>query len=228
MSFKREIQPSVKFDSDELTSALISIGIKLKGKRRSKYYIIEDVIFSASIEGIIEEDYRVLSLLTDWISIHGRMINVDRLVKLVAGCSFEIVRRYWKAIAEWQSTDHRFDKMLKGARISGKGDLLVTGTDFMIRKNGEDERFKNSVLRVPRLTLRERLGDICTPEELSRINHLYRYRLIIGPSYRADLWAMLTDNGEQTPTELARSTYSSFATAWGVKRDFQIFSTKPV
>jgi hypothetical protein len=44
--------------------------------------------------------------------------------------------------------------------------------------------------------------------------------VIIGPSYRADMWAALETDPELSPTELARQTYGSFATAWQVKRDF--------
>ncbi len=223
MSFKREINPVCFYQNAELNSALISIGIRIAGQKSLTDFNIEDVLISASIEGICQEDYRVLGLMVDWIEIHGKLINVDRLAKIVSILNDEKVRRFWKAISQWQSKDIRFKKIGKVSKIRGSADLLDVGTDFLIRKNGEDERFKGSALRVPNLTLRHRLDDIHSPQTLSQINLFYRFRLMIGASYRADLWALLEKKPHLTPTELARLTYSSFATAWGVKRDFEIF-----
>jgi len=223
MSFKREIKPVNIYASEELNSALISIGIGITGNPSLNSFNIEDVLLSASIEGMVRGDYRVLGLLTDWIEMHGRLINVDRLSKIVSLQADEKVRRYWKAISQWQSKDVRFKKLSKNANVEGRSDLLGTGTDFLIQKHGEDPRFEGTVLRVPNLTLRHRLEDIQSADSLSRKNRFYRSRLMIGPSYRADVWAYLLKDRELSSSELARLTYSSFATAWGVKRDFEIY-----
>ena len=44
---------------------------------------------------------------------------------------------------------------------------------------------------------------------------------MLGPSYRADVSAELESDLSLSPTELARRTYGSFATAWQVKHDWQ-------
>jgi len=45
---------------------------------------------------------------------------------------------------------------------------------------------------------------------------------MIGPTYRADLWAAMEKAPDLSVADLARRTYASFASAWGVKRDFGI------
>ena len=50
----------------------------------------------------------------------------------------------------------------------------------------------------------------------------YRYRVLIGPSYRADMWATLDREPGLSAAELARRSYGSFATAWKVKQDWAL------
>jgi len=47
---------------------------------------------------------------------------------------------------------------------------------------------------------------------------------MIGPAYRADMWAALEDDPTLSAASLARKTYGSFATAWHVRRDFGVLA----
>jgi hypothetical protein len=58
------------------------------------------------------------------------------------------------------------------------------------------------------------------PAELARVHRAYRWRLVIGPTYRADMWAALESDPGLSAADLARRTYGSFPTAWHVRRDF--------
>jgi hypothetical protein len=49
-------------------------------------------------------------------------------------------------------------------------------------------------------------------------------RILIGPTYRADMWSALDDDSQLSAAELARRTYGSFATAWHVKQDHALFA----
>jgi hypothetical protein len=111
--------------------------------------------------------------------------------------------------------------------IGPQQDLLHLGTEFQIKRHGADPRFKGSVLRVPANLLRDRLGDVLSPAELAKRHRAYHYRVMIGPSYRADMWAALEHNPELSTAELARRSYGSFATAWRVKREFALLRLKP-
>ena len=50
----------------------------------------------------------------------------------------------------------------------------------------------------------------------------YRWRVAMGPNYRADMWAVMEAEPGLTPSELARRTYGSFAAAWQVKKDWKL------
>ena len=220
MFAKRNVIRCNVAQGDELTSHLIGIGFRLTGNGAS-HINIENTIFSASVEGM-EGDLRILSLLVDWIDIHSERINADRLFRLISDTKNERVRAFWKSIGTWKGTDLRFrkfSKLYRGPRI----DLLKSGTDFHIGRHGEDSRFKGTALRVPdKAGLRHRPSDILSLHELSRIHLPYHYRLIIGPTYRADMWAQLELISDMSAAELARSCYGSFATAWNVKREWGI------
>jgi hypothetical protein len=127
---------------------------------------------------------------------------------------------FWSATANHILSDPRFKKLkklYKGERL----DLLKVGMKFQIGRHGEDPRFKDTCLRVPGNVLRNRPRDILEPARLAKINAIYRYRIIIGPSYKADQWALLEKSRTLTPSELAKLSYSSFGSAWETKKDFE-------
>jgi len=43
--------------------------------------------------------------------------------------------------------------------------------------------------------------------------------MVLGATYRADMWVALEVDASLTASELARRTYASFAPAWEVRRD---------
>ena len=90
-------------------------------------------------------------------------------------------------------------------------------------RHGEDPRFARSKLRVPAKVLRDRPADVLQPAELARTHAAYRWRLVIGPSYRADMWAALERKPDLSAAAVARATYGSFASAWQARRDFAVW-----
>jgi hypothetical protein len=59
-----------------------------------------------------------------------------------------------------------------------------------------------------------------SPSLLARRHHVYHFRIMMGPNYRADMWAALESDATLSAAALAREAYGSFATAWHVRRDF--------
>jgi len=225
MAYKRQILPEAWATGDLLTAQLESIGIRVTGRIKILEEVnIEDTLVAASREGIMLPDYRILSLLVDWIQVHGERVNVDRLVRIVDAISEMRVRVFWAAIAQWMKADSRYKKLAQ--LYSGKKiDLLESGTDFLITKNGLDERFVKTFLRIPNKTLRHRLSDILGPEDLARKHLAFRYRVLIGPTYRADMMAYLEKHPKASASEVARATYGSFASAWQAKKDFEVMQS---
>jgi hypothetical protein len=221
MAFSRQLLPrSDGLDEKSLLSNFVGIGMNFAAKA-SKDPNIEDTVLAASIEGLENDDLRVLSVLTTWIEVHSAAINVDRLVQIVLSHPSKRVKAYWASIAMWQIKDRRFTKMVRvysGPII----DLLQVGADFQIKRHGEDKRFSGALMRVAAGTLRDRDSDVLTPAQLARCHEIYRWRTIIGPTYRADMWAELEKNAKLSTAELARLAYGSFATAWKVRKDWSI------
>lgn len=98
-------------------------------------------------------------------------------------------------------------------------------SDFLLKRDGEDPRFKETSLIVAAKNLRHRPRDIVSPEQLAKAHRGYHYRLLIGPTYRADIMALLEKNPYLPAAELARQCYSSFSTAWQAKHDFDLLNT---
>jgi hypothetical protein len=224
MAFKRATAPIVVPTQAELTAAMVGVGMGFAATS-AKQPNIEDTLCFASVESMDADDLRVLAILVTWFGVHSTWVNADRLTKLVAQNGAKRVQALWAALAQWRSTDRRFARLAEG-HIGKRMELLGTGSDFQIRRHGEDPRFVGTCLRVPKNVLRDRAADVLTPRDLAKKHNAYRYRAMIGPTYRADLWAALVEAPRLSSAELARATYASFASAWQVKRDFEIVASK--
>jgi hypothetical protein len=182
---------------------------------------IEDTILHASMIGMDGDDFRVLSVLCTWLDVHSRWINADRLVAIASAQRSKRVRVFWAAFGRWKASDRRFIRLHalhRGPRV----DVLVAGQEFQLRRFGEDPRFANGPLRVDARVLRDRPADVLTPRELAQRHRAYRWRVVIGPSYRADLWAALETNPSISVSGLARAAYASIGAAWEAKHDHQL------
>lgn len=222
MSYSRQIAPEKLLSGRELDSAMVGIGMEFTAKP-NRNANIEDTVVSASVCGM-QGDFRVLSVLVTWLSVHHERLNADRLIRLVQAQQDPKVLAFWAATARWLQSDRRFARLLKVA--SKTVELLPVGSAFQIKRRGEDARFEGSVLRVPAGVLRDRLDDVLSPAQLATKHSAYRHRILLGPSYRADMWALLCAEPELSATEVARRCYGSFATAWQVKRDFELLDNR--
>lgn len=215
--FRREAAARIHLEGDSLSRAMVGIGMLFTATPLSDAPL-EDTVMAASEEGMERDDLRVLGVLVDWLDLHGSRLNADRLVRLVNASTSTRVRSFWCAFAQRHRVDRRFARLMAQASV-GRCEVLRVGTSFQVRRRGEDERFSQTVLWVPAGVLRHRPADVLPPRELARQHRAYRWRVVMGPGYRADMWAALEADPTLSATELARQTYGSFATAWQVKRD---------
>jgi hypothetical protein len=224
MAHSRALVPALAPSTDALTADMVGIGM-LFGGDGSRDPNIEDTLLFASVEGMERGDLRVLAVLVTWFGVHSSRVNADRLTRLVALQKSMRVRAFWSALAHWLAADRRFARLARSYRGS-RIDLLTTGTDFQVRRHGEDPRFAGSRLRAPANVLRDRAADVLMPAELAARHSGYRWRLVIGPTYRADMWAALEREPSLSTSALARAAYGSFATAWQTRRDFGAWRTE--
>jgi hypothetical protein len=225
MAFRRTSALMRQPSADMLTHDMVGIGMNFAA-RPARDPNIEDTLLYASADAIEKPDLRTLAVLVTWFGVHSCWVNVDRLTYLVSKESSERVRALWSALAHWQEKDRRFVRLSK-LHTGPQQDLLHLGTEFQIKRHEVDPRFKGSALLVPANVLRDRLADVLTPTDLAKRHCAYHYRVMMGPSYRADMWAALERNPELSTAELARKAYGSFATAWRVKREFAVLAPQP-
>jgi hypothetical protein len=185
---------------------------------------IEETLLHASEAGMDNGDLRVLALLTTWLGLHHTHVNADVLVRLVAAHPSHRVKAYWAAVAQWLGKDRRLTRFIAG--FDGAGvDLLPVGTDFQIARRGEDERFRQTKLRVPAGALRDRAEDVLSPAALIQQHRGYRNRIWMGPTPRADVWSELEREPTITVAEAARRARCAFSTAWEVAQSYKLLHT---
>ena len=217
MAFSRKLIPETPIETGDVTALAVGIGMNFATHAKSQPNI-EDSLLAISSEALRSEDWRLLSVLVTWLGTHIARVNADRLIRLVELQEDPRVRALWFALARWQRKDRRFAR-LASKRTRQRLPLLAVGTEFQINRHGEDPRFEGSALIVPANLLRDRPDDVLTPTALAKRHRAYRSRVVMGPSYRADMWAELEAHPNLSAAELARRTYGSFATAWQVVRD---------
>ena len=220
VSYKRSTLLAPRPDDVSLTQAMAGVGMNfaVEADHRAD---IEVTLLHASQLGMEGHDLRVLSVLTTWLGVHYKHLNVDRLVRGAHELTSQWARAYWAAVAAWLSQDRRFHRLLslhEGAPV----ELLQVGSAFQIARHGEDERFKGSALLVPKGTLRDRAVDVLTPVTLAQKHPVYRGRVLMGASWRADVWVALESDPNMSVSELARRVGCSFATAWQVAQDYAV------
>jgi hypothetical protein len=220
MAYSRTTESRELSEGRKLVSDMAGIGM-LFAAAASRDPNIEDTLIAASVEAMDRDDLRVASVMTTWLGIHHPRLNADRLVRALTDHPSKRVLAYWSAIGRWLQKDARLAR-LEGLYGGPPVELLRSGMAFHVRRRGEDPRFHGSRLRVPAGTLRDRPADVMSPSELAARHGTYRLRIVIGPSYRADMWAALERDPELTAAELARRAYGSFATAWKVKEDWAL------
>lgn len=220
MAFSRAALPEPTPAADELTARMVGIGMSFAAAPEVDADL-EGTLVHASTAGMVDGDLRVLAVLTTWLGIHHMHVNADRLVRLVGAHSSARVRAYWASIAAWLEKDRRLAR-LAGAYEGEPVELLPTGTEFQIKRHGEDERFVESALRAPTGTLRDRPQDVLRPEVLVRRHAGFRNRVLMGPSFRADVWTVLEKEPGLTVAEVARRASCSFSTAWQTVQDFRL------
>jgi hypothetical protein len=226
MAFSRSAREESMPPSNELTARMVGIGMNFGDEARQDADI-ESTLVYASVLGMDGGDLRVLAVLTTWLGVHHSHINADRLVRFVKEERSERARAYWSAVASWLVKDRRFSRLV-GGDDGPTVQLLPTGTEFQIKRRGEDERFVHSRVRVPKGALRDRSEDVLSPEALVRRHAGYRYRVLMGPSFRADVWLVLERAPDLSVAEVARRASCSFATAWQTARDFRLLRDSQV
>jgi len=220
MAYSRPVGLDARPSAEELTARMVGIGMSFAVEPEHDADIELTLVHAAEV-GMEDGDLRVLSILTTWLGMHHRYVNVDRLLRAVDDHESGRVRAYWSAIGSWLATDRRFAR-LERLRKRTRVNVVCSGTEFQLTRRGEDERFVGSNLRIPAGVLRDRATDVLTPTRLAAVHRGYCNRVRVGPSWRADVWTVLEAEPETNASDAARIVRCSFALAWEVVQDFAV------
>jgi hypothetical protein len=219
MAFRAKASRPVA-QGEELTAAMRGIGMQFATSLPPLAdAAIEPTLVAAATEAMDREDFRVADVLVTWLGVHGERVVVERLKRLLDGAS-PAVLGFLAGIAHWQRVDPRWKAI--GRLSSGRRIELTPGARFNAERRGEDPRFAESPLIVPDGVLRGRAGDVLPVAELARVHRAYHWRVVMGPMVRADAWAVLEAEPALSAAGLARAAGLSYATAWAVRRDFEL------
>jgi hypothetical protein len=184
---------------------------------------MEQTFLMALKHAMAQEDWRTLGVLTTWFGVHSTYVNAARLLRFVAGaeCTPRMLM-YLSGLASWMRQDRRFKSLITS--YSSREPLLRVGNDFHIARHGEDPRFQDNALCVPAGVLRDRAVDVLSPAQLARAHGTYAQRIIMGPTWRADVWAALLREPTLTASQVAKQAGCAYGTAWQTMQDFALWT----
>ena len=230
MAYERPRALGEQPETRALEQRLCGLGMLL-GQRPDPSAPIEPTLVYGVRLALDGWDMRVLGVLVVWLEVHYMRVHVPWLVRCVREQqpAAEVAElALWSALGQWlERTDRRFAALARlydGPTL----DVLPGTSDALLARRGEDPRFHKTHARIPDGTLRRRLGDVLSPEDLAALHPGYRNRVLMGTSWRALLWTILERHPSLTAAELAREARCAFATAWQVRRDFLLLHTPSV
>lgn len=217
MAYSRNFALDAQPAPEVLTARLVGIGA-LFAAEPARDADIEQTLVHASLAGMENGDLRTLAVLTTWLQVHHVRVNVQRLVRLLEAVPVR-TSAYWSAMGRVLGRDRRLSRLATEAPAE-RVDLVPATTEFLVRRRGEDERFEGTALRSAAGSLRDRVQDVMTEEQLVRHHRGYRNRVVLGATWRADVWSCLESTPHLTPADCARRVGCAFAVAWEAHRDW--------
>lgn len=220
MSYRRDDAPKKIFTDHELTARLIGIGFRFSGKP-TRDPDIEDVLISAAHGAVLGGDGRLWTGLLDWWAIHHSCVNADRMIRALSALDIAPLGTFFAGLAQSIEPEGRFRAL---ARMSRGKRLVIFNEEYRYRlaRDGEAERFEGTSLAVPRSLYTQSSRDVFSQKELCAWHSAYRWRITMGPTYRADLWAACERAFPRTAYSLAQELHCSLGAARRVLHDYEL------
>jgi hypothetical protein len=220
MSFSRA-RPQL-LSGEALGAAMRSIGMRLGPLAPGTEPADIEQTLASAVRAALPRDFRALGVVLAWLEVHGARVNVPRLGRFLALLDDPVERALWAAVGRWLG---RHDARWRVLASAYRGPRLQLDdaeiTALQLARSGEDPRFIGSALCVPSKLLRSRTEDVDDPVLLARRHPAYLQRVAFGPSYRADVWAALSQHPDASAAELARAVGCAYETARAVMRDWK-------
>ncbi len=205
----------------EFFDRFAGIGVELLGTDPDRSADIERTLIESS-EYAEPEHGRVLGLLASWIVVHGGLVNVTRLKRLLEheerGDKQLLSALAYLAVANGFHTWKPLCKKFPERTFWGASTLRA----LKFKKAQKD--FKRAGLLLPADFLRIRESDILPIEYLAKKHRLVHYRLLFGVNPRADVAFYLSKAGKKKSTlqELMKAVGCSYEPIHRIVRSFDL------
>lgn len=195
----------------------VGIGVELTGIKPCRSADIERTLLAAS-ERVESEDRRILGLLASWIVVHGSLVCIGKLRRvmereqlgdrqMISALAFLAVE---KGMHEWKAVCQPFsERYLWGEE----------GTKQALKFQKPVPSFSKAGVLLPEKSLRIRENDILSIRKLAKVNLPVRFRLIFGANIRADA-AFYISKGARSASELMRAIGCSYEPAHRILQEF--------
>lgn len=183
-------------------------------------YDIEETLIEAAYAA--QTDFRLLSVLATWITVHGDYVVVEKFFKKVK--AFEKYKGRCSVInlLAAQATSVGFHKWKKWITTSPSDPEYPVKPSLLkgsIEYQGPNEDLISYGVLVPKSFLRIRKADVLTQEELAKENLQYRNRLLFGCSWRAEIVSAI-ESGIENPSAISRTIGCSYEPAHRVSKEY--------
>jgi hypothetical protein len=218
--YHRRDAPKTIYTGEALTARLLGIGIRFSTEA-IRDPNIEDVLISAAHGAVMDGEGRLWTTLLDWWSVHHPCVNADRLVRALKELDLKPLQAFFAGLAQSMEPQGRFHAL---ASIYRGPRLVIFNEEYRYRlaRDGEAERFQGTALAVPSSLYQESTRDVFSQKELCAWHANYRWRVMIGPTFRADLWVACERGFSRTAYALAQETYCSLGAARRVLQDYEL------
>lgn len=205
-----------------LEQRLVGIGININSNMAVHPYTdIERTLYLAILQ--IPNNLRMLGLILSWVQMHGTRVHVERLNSICGRKKPE-----WMGLVAkfaMHNKQHRWKKLVSSPEEwVSNGDLQSNLARVKLR--GEEIWSKGSRYIVPMGS--EAIGAkyVLDPEQLAKINHHYRNKLIYGPNLRADIITAFSA-GAKNPYQAHKICHCSYEPAYRVANDLALAGCSP-
>lgn len=211
--------------SSNLNHSLASIGMRLGGVsvpigKSGRAFDIEQVLLDAA--GEIQEDGRMASLLFSWVHVHAEHVIVEKLRKLLRKSKDGNQQTSISALAAYAvaQRQHKWKKLILP---TSKNAYLFTGkaARSAVKLKGAETWAREHGIVVALGSIRIRVEDVLSVQELAKVNLQYRNRLLFGASWRADIITAI-QQGASTATDIVRRVGCSYEPAHRIRREYMI------
>lgn len=188
---------------DILYNKLHAIGLRVNSieKINDQYDIEESIVESLYF---IDQDGRLLGLIFSWLKVHGNYLNADKLLReYERGIKYRGETPWFSAVCAFMvlNKDYRFKKGI--IKISPKHYLGNSDDESLVKIKGSVSFLEEIGIIISQSSLRIRIDDVQSIEELIKKNRQYRNRHIFGPNWRADIITVI-QNGAKNANQVAK------------------------